>query len=224
MEKIFKRVRNQTLSKIILRIGLGVLFFIVGLILSLIFNDILYILIAVMLCMLESIILIALGFIKNKNANLVKKVCLINYMPDMNFKTNNKFITEAYKIFSYNDYFNIGKIHESIEGDILDVKINSVTIDGKINYKRFYIRIYRFIFKDKINFKISPNMILGNYRYEIKDNKLFLSIIDRKANNITFNPVYFKEFLEYENRFKRENEILKYILKCGGLEHEEFNN
>ncbi len=216
MEKSFKSIKKADRAKLLTRIILCITSILLGLILSFIFDNSIFLIISVVISMFISVIVIMTTFIKNRKFYELKDYLLNIYLPFMKFKTNNNAITEVYKIFGYKLYGDILEVSDSMEGKIDETLITSVSIKYHLHscFKKKTLRLYKIVYNKniKMNERLIKCKLLHNYRYEIKENILYLSTISNDPKD-SFNPLYFKKYNDYVDRYISENEFLHLLIK-----------
>lgn len=214
MNKLFNKVKAGSILKIYIRILIMVLIVVISLILDLIFKKLFYLIIGISLAMIINVVTIAVGFKREKNVETLTSTLRKKYLVYLKKIDSNELIKKAYKIFDYKQYFDIDRVFYGMQGNLDGIDIISQSLEGKIGFCKHFVRIYVFKnFKNK-NFNLYniDKSILSSFRYELKDDVLYLSII-YKSYKESFNPIYFKDFDEYENRYKKEDLIIKSICR-----------
>lgn len=231
MDKLFNKIKATNIIKVVIRVLFGFLFIIIGLILAYIYKNNLFLVIGIVLCMLISVMILASSFGKDKKLENLNNDSIQNTMPYMMALSNDKAVTELYKVFNYKDYGNVIEVRNSMQGNLYGVKIDSVSIIYRLNnsFKNKYIRLYKLsILEDaSLNLRSIKSEIFNNYRYEIIGDNLYISTINIKSlgRKSTFNPIYFKSYEDYLNRYKEEDKLIKELVsQCGGKENEDYDN
>lgn len=222
MKELFDRVKAHSLARYILRYILGILFIVLGLFLG-IYVDIIWLYIGIILCMLQSVILIAGTIRKSTNRDTLIKKTFNDYLNEFKPVVSSKKVMYAIK------YFGIDKATTSYEailnysGEINNIKINHATIKCRINgcgFDDYFARIYIFECDKAINADINllRNKYLINYRYEIKDNMLYLITLSSHARGrmLSLYPIYYKNYEQWILRLKDEDMFIKQIVELIG--------
>ena len=218
MGKIFNYIKNTSIIASVLRISLGIIFMILGFILGYYYNSI-WIIVAVLLCMGESVIIIALQTRKSKRRALLYQSIVDEYFIGFKRIRNSLLLSKAYKVFMYDKILSQREIYYLIEGNINGVNVSFCKIKGTIGFhllKKCYCTIYALDFNGK---SIDLNKIklscLRNYRYEILDNKLFITTIcfGSFGRALSLNPVVYKNYNEWVKRIKAEKSFIELLCK-----------
>ncbi|MGM9971045.1 MAG: hypothetical protein ACI35W_01385 [Anaeroplasmataceae bacterium] len=231
MEKIFKRIIATRITRSVLRILLGILSVVIGLVLAYVLDNYVYLIIGIIIAMFVSVIIIASSFGKDKYLLTLKNEAINRYLPYMKYLPNNKAITEIYNVFEYKSYGHVVEVFDAMQGNKGSIKIDSVSIKYHLNnsIRIKYIRLYKFTFDNECNVNLYSinHELFKNFRYEVKDNILYLSMFASRKHGVrmTFDPIYFKSYDEYIERYNKEDKLIKLIIRSnGGNNNEKYNN
>lgn len=224
MEKIFNYLKQTSIAASVLRFGLGILFFLLGLLLAFLVDPIFFI-IGILLAMIESVVIITLITRKSKRRNILLQDTLNTYLPGFEKIKNSTILSKAYKIFDYASYVLSKEVFYNIYKSLplCDIYTSNFKLYIKgDHYNAFYMRLYVFKFNDKINVDLSKIKMSNfrNYRYEIVDDFLFITTISKGAYGkvLSLEPTNYKNYSEWCKRVEVENDfILKVIELNGGL-------
>jgi hypothetical protein len=227
LEKIFNYIKQTSIWASVLRIGLGIIFFIIGLILGYLYNSI-FLIISILFCMAESVIIISL--ITRKSKRRVKLISETFNTYFTSFKRVNKeeHLSKAYKMFSYDKIFTSSEVIYNMIGTIDNTNVMVSNIKCNVigsGLKNFNARIYVFEFIDGINidFKKIKTNYLRNYRYEIRSNMLYLTTIESgaRAKILSLKPEDYKNYNDWIKRIKSERAFIDFLIKENGGKYNE---
>lgn len=230
LEKTFYHIKTTTITSKIFRIGLGILFMILGIVLA--FYNSLFLIIAIFLCMLESVIILSVeNYRKREKYNFETEV-FESLMPNFNRIENSYDLTKAYKLFGYDKSISSKQICYNFNGIIDDTNVSFSIIKCKLTknlFDNFCVKLYSFEFENINSVDLSKikSSALRNYRYEIRGNKLYLATISKNAyaKVLLLNPCNYKNYEEFTKRILIEKSLLEDIVKkSGGKYNEESNN
>ncbi len=222
MEKIFNYLKQTSIAASVLRFGLGILFFLLGLLLAYLMDPIFFI-IGVLLCMIESVVIIALIIRKSKRRTKLLNNTLNTYLEGYSKIENAKILSKAYKMFNYESYvlskelfYNLYKKYDDVEVFTSNFKLY---IKGNV-LNPFYMRLYVFRFDSFVNVDLSKikSSNFRNYRYEIIDKTLYITTIAKGAYGkvLSLEPTNYRTYNEWITRIEVENNFILSVIKVNG--------
>lgn len=214
MEKLFKSIKRSSIVRLYIRIALETFIILFSFTLDIIFDRLFYLIIGIVIAMIINVVILSTMFKKSRRLDKLTTSLREKYLPYMKKMESNEIISKAYNLFDYKNYFNIEKIFYGMKGSTCGIKVISQSLEGSFKFEKYYVRIYSFehIKNKNINLYNIDRSILGNFRYEIKDDILYVSIINNDKKE-SFNPLYFKNLEDYEKRFEKEGIIINMIIK-----------
>ncbi|MCR5705887.1 MAG: hypothetical protein K6G48_03695 [Acholeplasmatales bacterium] len=217
MEKIFNYIKNTSIVASVLRLGLGIIFMILGFILGYYYNSI-WIVIAVLLCMAESVIIIALQTRKGKRRLMLEQSIIDEYFKGFKRVSSSNALSKAYKMFMYDKILSQREMYYLIEGSINGINVSICKAKGVIGFhlfKTYYITIYAIDLKKEIDLNEIKSSCLRNYRYEVFDNKLFITTIcsSSRGRAMSLEPTVYKNYNEWVKRIKAEYSFIELLCK-----------
>ena len=145
LEKTFYHIKTTTITSKIFRIGLGILFMILGIVLA--FYNSLFLIIEIFLCMLESVIILSVeNYRKREKYNFETEV-FESLMPNFNRIENSYDLTKAYKLFGYDKSISSKQICYNFNGIIDDTNVSFSIIKCKLTknlFDNFCVKLYSF--------------------------------------------------------------------------------
>lgn len=224
LRELFDSLKKISIARRITRYFLGVLFVVLGLVFGYLFGRIFF-LIGIMLAMAESIILLSVNIKRNTKLERLIEDTYNTYFPQMKKISNSKSLEEAYNTF---DLANISRYKEgsyTMAGEIDGITVNLALIrckfNGCLNYS--YIRMYTFDGVSNLDIRSFNNRCLRAYRYEIRNNTLYLIMAGDKPDSLY--PRCYQSYDTWVLRLQDENIFINEMVKLiGGRKNEEFSN
>lgn len=220
LEKVFNYIKNTNIAAKVLRFGLGVLLMVLGILLSFIYDNPTWIVIAISLCMAESVLIISLTIRKSHSRERLEQSLLQRYFGGFKRISDSSDISFAYKILGYKEILLSREAYYTIVGQINGIDVASAKFKCVIKphlFKTYYLNIYTFNYMDKeiadLNEIKSP--VLKNYRYEVRDNKLYIATIS-SGKDLSLEPTNYKCFKDWKNAIKAERAFLDIV--CNKME------
>ncbi len=222
MEKIFNYLKQTSIAASILRFGLGILFFFLGLLLAFLVDPIFFI-IGVLFAMIESVVIIALIIRKSKRRTRLLNDTLNTYLEGFNKITNSNVLSKAYKMFDFESYVLAKELFYNLYKKLDDVEIFTSNLKLYIKgdgLNPFYMRLYVFKFNREVNVDLSKikSSNFRNYRYEIVGNTLYITTNAKGAYGkvLSLEPTNYNSYQEWIKRIEVENNFILSIVKVNG--------
>ncbi len=221
MEELFYKLKKINILRDVLVIILGILFFSLGIILSIYINSI-FLVIGISLCMLESVIILSTKIKKNNSKDILINTAFKENLPYLDVISNSGRLSIAYSLF---DLSNISYKYEtllSFKGKKDDVVVSFSSSVCRFNGdgNDYYVRLYTFENQNLefSNVDLIKNKCLLNYRFEVIGNRIYIISIAKGARGkvLSMYPKYFKKYEQWILRIKDEDLFINEVIKMIG--------